>query len=55
MPTYTFQRMPLTVTLMASPFMYTLQCPVWSVQGMGSQFVEAVNQRSLCKVNMCML
>ena len=33
MPASAFQRMPLTVTLMASPFMYTLQCPVWSVQG----------------------
>ena len=50
MPASAFQRMPLTVTLMASPFMYTLQCPVWSVQGILRvlKFVEAVNQMSGC-------
>ena len=26
--------------------MHILGCPVWSVQGMGSQFVEAVNEKS---------
>ena len=39
---------------MASPVCVALVVPVWSVQGMGSQFVKAVNERS-CKVIMCML
>ena len=59
MPASAFQRMPLTVIFMASPFMYTLQCPVWVlnlwkllIKGQGAW---AIYTLFLCKVKMCML
>ena len=59
MPASAFQRMPLTVIFMASPFMYTLQCPVWVlnlwkllIKGQGAWAIYTLFP---CKVKMCML
>ena len=59
MPASAFQRMPLTVIFMASPFMYTLQCPVWVLNLwkllIKCQGAWAIYTLFSCKVKMCML